>query len=460
MEHNKNLICGQYTGHQQQEHCETITKDIEGPAILAEDLPSVGEVSTVVWGDYSIRYTVDAHETPWFVVKDIAECLGMSNQGHIPEILSRFPWSEGGTVKLETETKAGISQKYDYQTICSNAFIALCFRSNSEHAIKFTTWVCSKVIPSIMRTGEYRVPVDNNLEHYKEQVCDHISQELNKTRQLIREDSAELMFASSYPENADALPDDESPSKPKKAAKKAVVVQPWSSEQYRTISELQSQLVGLLGSWQKTSILINAEADLQFGESFTLDKDSPLASLLGKGCSTMYPWQILAKAHEAAPETYPHTLDDYIKLLSDKISPPGSSISLWGSDVSKEAINWYNNTLLTALNAFLICSGQTSKSLTLYEIGKEYSDKSKLPGQTVVQTLLTTVFLSSKPAANGDVLDGRVEFESLTASYLEWSKRLTECGYFRNKEQAKMFQHCFENNFLFSKKDNEIWTAI
>ena len=467
MENEKNVIT-RFTPSDNTdtpEHCESITAAAEsGPAILADDLPSVGEVSTVVWGDYSIRYTVDYDDKPWFVVKDVAACLGMSNQGHIPEILSRFPWAEGSTLKLVTQTKAGVAQKYDYQTICSDAFVALCFRSNSEHAIKFTTWVCSKVIPSIMRTGEYRVPVDNNLEHYKEQVCDYISQELDKTRQLIREDSAELMFASSYPENADALPEEEVASKPKKTAKKAPVVQPWSNEQYRHIAQLQSQLVGLLGSWQKTTILVNAEAELQFGDSFTFDKDSPLASLLGKGCSTMYPWQILAKAHEADTEAYPHTLDHYINLLESKIAPPGSPLHTVGDPnpitVTAQIIDWYTSTLPNALNAFLICSGQTNDNLTLYALGNAYCDKANSKSEPIVPTLLSAVFLlSQKPAANGDVLDGKMEFDSLIASYTKHSKLLAEAGYFRTAEQAKMFQLCLEHNFLFAKKDNDIWTA-
>lgn len=102
--------------------------------------PEFGDIRTV---------TIDGE--PWFVGRDIATKLGYAKpENAIPK------WCDS-----EDTLKWGIpSNGGEQQTLVINesGLYALIFGSKLKSAKKFKKWVTSEVLPSIRKTGGYRVP--------------------------------------------------------------------------------------------------------------------------------------------------------------------------------------------------------------------------------------------------------------------------------------------------------------
>lgn len=84
---------------------------------------------------------------PWFVAKDIAECLEISN---VSDACSRLDDDEKAIGKADT---LGGSQ--DLLIISESGLYTLIMRSNKPEAKQFRKWVTSEVLPSIRKTGKY-----------------------------------------------------------------------------------------------------------------------------------------------------------------------------------------------------------------------------------------------------------------------------------------------------------------
>lgn len=86
---------------------------------------------------------------PWFVAKDIAECLEISN---VSDACSRLDDDEKAIGKADT---LGGSQ--DLLIISESGLYTLIMRSNKPEAKQFRKWVTSEVLPSIRKKGSYQV---------------------------------------------------------------------------------------------------------------------------------------------------------------------------------------------------------------------------------------------------------------------------------------------------------------
>lgn len=95
---------------------------------------------------------------PWFVAKDVCDALGI---GWGSRTLSNIPDAWRGVRKLRTPRRnpdGSIGfQLQDVVVINESAVYKLVFRSNRPEADAFTDWVADEVVPSIRKTGEYRV---------------------------------------------------------------------------------------------------------------------------------------------------------------------------------------------------------------------------------------------------------------------------------------------------------------
>ena len=89
-------------------------------------------------------------DEPWFVAKDVCGVLGITWSGHT---LDQIPDEWKGSVSFTTP---GGNQRF--VAISEAGLYKLAFRCNSsEKADKFTNWVAGEVLPSIRKTGGYRM---------------------------------------------------------------------------------------------------------------------------------------------------------------------------------------------------------------------------------------------------------------------------------------------------------------
>lgn len=86
-------------------------------------------------------------DNPWFVAKDVCECLGIANSR---DAVARLDDDEKDVGKADT---LGGSQ--DITLISESGLYTLIMRSNKPEAKEFRKWVTSEVLPSIRKSGVY-----------------------------------------------------------------------------------------------------------------------------------------------------------------------------------------------------------------------------------------------------------------------------------------------------------------
>ena len=109
------------------------------------DNADFGEVRTVV---------IDGE--PWFVSKDVADCLGYSNSR---DAISKHVFSEDKDV-AKCDTPSG---RQNMSIVNESGLYALIFGSKLEKARKFKRWVTSEVLPTLRKTGHYEVAADQGV---------------------------------------------------------------------------------------------------------------------------------------------------------------------------------------------------------------------------------------------------------------------------------------------------------
>lgn len=102
--------------------------------------------------DFGSIRAMEIEGEPWFVGKDVANCLGFSNSrdaisNHV------FPEDKG----VETIDTLGGKQKL--VVINESGLYAMVFNSRLPNAKKFKHWITSEVLPSIRKHGAYATPV-------------------------------------------------------------------------------------------------------------------------------------------------------------------------------------------------------------------------------------------------------------------------------------------------------------
>lgn len=109
------------------------------------DNTDFGEVRTVV---------IDGE--PWFVGKDVAECLGYTNPS---KALADHVDDDD---KLNNKTLSSLGQRGGW-LINESGMYALIFGSKLEKAREFKRWVTSEVLPTLRKTGHYEVAEDQSV---------------------------------------------------------------------------------------------------------------------------------------------------------------------------------------------------------------------------------------------------------------------------------------------------------
>lgn len=109
------------------------------------DNADFGEVRTVV---------IDGE--PWFVGKDVAQCLGYTNPS---KALADHVDDDD---KLNNKTLSSLGQRGGW-LINESGMYALIFGSKLEKAREFKRWVTSEVLPALRKTGHYEVAADQSV---------------------------------------------------------------------------------------------------------------------------------------------------------------------------------------------------------------------------------------------------------------------------------------------------------
>lgn len=113
----------------------------------------------------SVRIHVDDQGNPWFCLKDVCDSLGITNSR---DVLKRL--NQKGVVSSDTNTIKGIQA---LTFIDEPNLYRVIFRSDKPEAVKFQDWVFEDVLPSIRKTGQYRVATRQKA-HVQQQILEQI----------------------------------------------------------------------------------------------------------------------------------------------------------------------------------------------------------------------------------------------------------------------------------------------
>lgn len=111
-------------------------------------------ITPYLFGESIIRsLTIDAE--PWFVAKDVCDCLGITNYRQAVAGNSR-----SGALGLEDDEKGvyildTLGGPQETVIVNESGLYALIFKSRKAEARRFRKWVTSEVLPTIRRTGSY-----------------------------------------------------------------------------------------------------------------------------------------------------------------------------------------------------------------------------------------------------------------------------------------------------------------
>ena len=102
------------------------------------------------FNDHLVRMRVDENGNPWWIAKDVCDVLGLQNP---TEALRGLDDDEKNTLRI-TEGNRGNPEK---AIINESGLYTLIIRSNKPEAKAFRKWVTKEVLPTIRKTGSYKV---------------------------------------------------------------------------------------------------------------------------------------------------------------------------------------------------------------------------------------------------------------------------------------------------------------
>lgn len=129
--------------------------------------------------------SLNVNNEPWFVGKDVAEILGYSNAS---KAVSAHVDKEDRILEMLSHSQNGNVVKTQTTLINESGLYSLILSSKLPTAKKFKRWVTSEVLPSIRKTGGYKLP-DNPMDVLKLmfQAQENTNKEVAKHDQRITE---------------------------------------------------------------------------------------------------------------------------------------------------------------------------------------------------------------------------------------------------------------------------------
>ena len=105
------------------------------------------------FNDHLVRMRVDENGNPWWIAKDVCDVLGIQN---VSQALQNLDSDEIGICK--TYTNKG---ERENSIVSESGLYTLIIRSNKPEAKAFRKWVTKEVLPTIRKTGGYKITKDD-----------------------------------------------------------------------------------------------------------------------------------------------------------------------------------------------------------------------------------------------------------------------------------------------------------
>lgn len=135
--------------------------------------------STFNFGAHAVRIIIRDGE-PWFSAADVCAALDVKNYRDAARHLDE---DERGVVSTDTPARnqhGNIPGQFEQMLVVNESGLyALVLRSRKPEARKFAKWVTSEVLPSIRKTGGYRIPDQERIsmaQHLASQAAAQVSQ--------------------------------------------------------------------------------------------------------------------------------------------------------------------------------------------------------------------------------------------------------------------------------------------
>lgn len=135
----------------------------------------------------NVRIVMKGQE-PWFVAKDVCECLAISKHR---DAISRLDTDERGSLKVDT-----LGGKQEMATVNEYGLYSLVLSSRKPEAKEFKRWITHDVIPQIRKTGQYIADIPKTLPDALRAYANEV-EEHNKAKALIEEQKPKVLFADS-----------------------------------------------------------------------------------------------------------------------------------------------------------------------------------------------------------------------------------------------------------------------
>lgn len=133
----------------------------------------------------NVRIFLEDNE-PWFVAKDVCECLAISKHR---DAISRLDDDERGSLKVDT-----LGGKQEMATVNEYGLYSLVMSSRKPESKEFKRWVTHEVLPSIRKYGSYNMNIPRTLPDALKLYANEIEAH-NKTKALVEEQKPKVLFA-------------------------------------------------------------------------------------------------------------------------------------------------------------------------------------------------------------------------------------------------------------------------
>ena len=133
----------------------------------------------------NVRIILQGNE-PWFVAKDVCECLAISKHR---DAISRLDTDERGSLKVDT-----LGGKQEMATVNEYGLYSLVLSSRKPEAKEFKRWITHDVLPALRRTGSYSLNIPQTLPEALRAYADEVEQH-NKTKALVEAQRPKVIFA-------------------------------------------------------------------------------------------------------------------------------------------------------------------------------------------------------------------------------------------------------------------------
>lgn len=133
----------------------------------------------------NVRIILQGNE-PWFVAKDVCDCLDLSNSR---KALSRLEDDEKGVTSSDT-----LGGKQEMATVNEYGLYSLVLSSRKPEAKEFKRWITHDVLPSLRKYGTYSLNIPKTLPDALKAYASEIEQH-NKTKALLEAQRPKVIFA-------------------------------------------------------------------------------------------------------------------------------------------------------------------------------------------------------------------------------------------------------------------------